>query len=41
MSEVALRAHPVFGELNLYPNDLDQLLTRKDHVLAVVNALNL
>src|SRR5690349_13297566 len=41
MSEETLRAHPVFGELNLYPNDIDQLLTRRDHVLAVVNALNL
>ncbi|NGZ03957.1 MAG: histidine kinase, partial [Nitrospira sp. WS238] len=36
-----LRAEPVFAELNLYPNDIDQLLTMKDHVLAVVNALNL
>ena len=41
MPEETLRAHPVFAELNLYPNDIDQLLTRKDHVLAVVNALNL
>lgn len=37
----SLRAEPVFAELNLYPNDIDQLLTMKDHVLAVVNALNL
>lgn len=41
VSEERLRAHPVFMELNLYPNDIDQLLTRKDHVLAMVNALNL
>jgi hypothetical protein len=41
MPEDTLRAHPVFGELNLYPNDIDQLMTTKDHVLAVVNALNL
>jgi putative nucleotidyltransferase with HDIG domain len=41
MPEDTLRAHPVFAELNLYPNDIDQLLTTKDHVLAVINALNL
>ena len=41
MPEETLRAQPVFGELNLYPNDIDQLMTTKDHVLAVVNALNL
>jgi HD-like signal output (HDOD) protein len=39
--EETLRAHPVFVELNLYPNDIDQLMKTKDHVLAVVNALNL
>lgn len=41
MPDESLRAEPVFAELNLYPNDIDQLLTMKDHVLAVVNALNL
>lgn len=41
MPDETLRAEPVFSELNLYPNDIDQLLTMKDHVLAVVNALNL
>lgn len=41
MPDESLRADPVFAELNLYPNDIDQLLTMKDHVLAVVNALNL
>jgi putative nucleotidyltransferase with HDIG domain len=41
LPEELLRAQPVFTELNLYPNDIDQLLTTKDHVLAVVNALNL
>lgn len=41
MPDETLRAEPVFAELNLYPNDIDQLLTMKDHVLAVVNALNL
>jgi hypothetical protein len=41
MPDESLRTHPVFAELNLYPNDIDQLLTKKDHVLAVVNALNL
>jgi len=41
MPEETLRAHPVFGELNLYPNDIDRLMTAKDHVLAVVKALNI
>lgn len=41
MSDESLRAQPVFPELNLYPNDIDELLTKKDHVLAVVNALNI
>jgi putative nucleotidyltransferase with HDIG domain len=41
LPEESLRTQPVFAELNLYPNDIDQLLTTKDHVLAVVNALNL
>lgn len=41
MPDESLRAEPVFAELNLYPNDIDQLLTMKDHVLAVVNALTL
>lgn len=41
LPEESLRAQPAFSELNLYPNDIDQLLTTKDHVLAVVNALNL
>lgn len=41
MSDESLRTYPVFAELNLYPNDIDQLLSKKDHVLAVVNALNL
>lgn len=35
------RDHPVFAELNLYPNDIDQLLAGKDKVLAMVNAMNL
>jgi putative nucleotidyltransferase with HDIG domain len=41
MPEASLRDHPVFAELNLYPNDVDQLLAGKDKVLAIVNALNL
>lgn len=41
MPDESLRAETVFAELNLYPNDIDQLLSMKDHVLAVVNALNL
>lgn len=41
MSEETLREHSVFAELNLYPKDIDQLMTMKEHVLAVVNAMNL
>lgn len=41
MPEDALRDHPVFAELNLYPNDIDQLVACRDKVLAVVNAMNL
>lgn len=41
MPEDTLRDHPVFAELNLYPNDIDQLLAGKDKVLAMVNAMNL
>lgn len=41
MPEDQLRDHPVFAELNLYPNDIDQLIAGKDKVLAMVSALNL
>lgn len=41
MPEETLRDHPVFAELNLYPKDIDQLMTMKDRVLTVVNAMNL
>ena len=41
LPEESLRTQPAFAELNLYPSDIDQLLTTKDQVLAVVNALNL
>jgi putative nucleotidyltransferase with HDIG domain len=41
MPEEPLRDHPVFAELNLYPNDIDQLIAGKDKVLAMVNAMNL
>lgn len=41
MPEERLRDHPVFVELNLYPNDIDQLVAGKDKVLAMVNAMNL
>jgi putative nucleotidyltransferase with HDIG domain len=41
MPEEQLRDHPVFAELNLYPNDIDQLIAGKDKVLAMVNAMNL
>lgn len=41
MPEETLRDHSVFTELNLYPKDIDQLMTMKDRVLTVVNAMNL
>jgi putative nucleotidyltransferase with HDIG domain len=41
MPEDTLRDHPAFTELNLYPNDIDQLVACRDKVLAVVNAMNL
>ncbi len=41
MPEEQLRDHPVFAELNLYPNDIDQLIAGKDKVLSMVNAMNL
>ncbi|MEW6246274.1 MAG: HDOD domain-containing protein [Nitrospirota bacterium] len=31
--------HPVFGDLNLYPNDVDTLLNARDRILAVVEAM--
>jgi putative nucleotidyltransferase with HDIG domain len=41
MPEDSLRDHPVFAELNLYPQDVDKLLLTKDQVLTIVNAMNL
>ncbi len=41
MPEDSLRDHPVFAELNLYPQDVDKLLMTKDQVLTIVNAMNL
>lgn len=41
MPDDTVRDHPVFAELNLYPNDIDQLIACRDKVLAVVNAMNL
>lgn len=41
MPKEQLRDHPVFAELNLYPDDIDQLVAGKDKVLAMVNAMNL
>ena len=41
MPEEILRDHPSFSELNLYPNDIDQLLKSKDKVLTIVNSMNL
>ena len=41
MPEDSLRDHPVFAELNLYPQDIDKLLTTRDQILTIVNAMNL
>lgn len=41
LSEEELREHPVFADLNLYPNDIDQLLAGKDKAMSMVNAMNL
>lgn len=41
MPEDSLRDHPVYAELNLYPQDIDKLLTTKEQVLTIVNAMNL
>ncbi|MBS0156019.1 MAG: HDOD domain-containing protein [Nitrospira sp.] len=41
MPEETLRDHPVFAELNLYPQDIDQLMKMNDHVLTIVNTMNL
>ncbi|MCC6140853.1 MAG: HDOD domain-containing protein [Nitrospira sp.] len=41
LPEEELREHPVFADLNLYPNDIDQLLAGKDKAMAMVNAMNL
>jgi HD-like signal output (HDOD) protein len=34
-----LRDHNVFGDLNLYPNDIDTLLSLKEHVLNLVDTM--
>ena len=41
ITEGSLRDHPVFAELNLYPQDVDKLLATKDQVLTIVNAMSL
>ncbi|MBS0151177.1 MAG: HDOD domain-containing protein [Nitrospira sp.] len=41
MPEDSLRDHPAFAELNLYPQDVDKLLTTKEQVLTIVNAINI
>ena len=37
--ETSLREHPVFVDLNLYPDDVNALLAKRDVVLGVVEAL--
>jgi hypothetical protein len=34
-----VRDHPVFADLNLYPNDVDTLFAAQDRILAVVEAM--
>lgn len=34
-----IRDHNVFGDLNLYPNDIDTLLSLKEHVLNLVDTM--
>jgi HD-like signal output (HDOD) protein len=41
LDEAAVRDHPVCGELNLYPEDVDGLLKLKDKIASVVDAMNL
>ena len=36
-----LRDHSVFADLNLYPNDVDTLLSLKDKVLSLVDTMTL
>lgn len=40
MDETAVRDHPVYVDLNLYPKDIDELLKLKDKVASVVEAMN-
>ena len=39
--EDVLRAHPVFVDLNLYPDDVDSLLSKKESVLEAVESMQL
>ncbi|MCP9454582.1 MAG: HDOD domain-containing protein [Nitrospira sp.] len=39
--EATLRNHPALIELNLYPNDVEQLVKSKDKVLTIVESMNL
>jgi putative nucleotidyltransferase with HDIG domain len=41
LSEEALKAHPVFSALNLYPEDVEALLARRESVMNVVESLRL
>ncbi|WP_447603383.1 HDOD domain-containing protein [Nitrospira sp. Nam80] len=40
MDDTVVRDHPVYAELNLYPDDVDALLQMKDKIAAVVEAMN-
>ncbi len=41
MDDAAVRDHPVYAELNLYPDDVEALLQMKEKVAATVEAMNL
>jgi HD-like signal output (HDOD) protein len=37
--DITLREHSVFADLNLYPNDIDTLLSHKEKILSLVNTM--
>jgi putative nucleotidyltransferase with HDIG domain len=41
LDEPAVREHPVYADLNLYPEDVDTLLKFKDKIAAILDAMNL
>ena len=41
LDDTAVRDHPVYVDLNLYPNDIETLLKLKEKIASVVEAMNL